>query len=67
MEPVKPGYKTTEFWLSLLAIVIAALTASGVFAPGSAVAKVIAVVGSILVAMGYTSARKSAKSEPPGA
>ena len=57
----KPGYKTTEFFLSLGAMVIGALVASDVFADGSTGMKITALVSSALVAMGYTGARMNIK------
>lgn len=36
MEPVKPGWKTTEFWATITAQVVAMLVAFGVINPGSA-------------------------------
>ena len=60
-KPTKPGYKTTEFFLSLGAMVIGALVASDVFADGSTGMKITALVSSALVAMGYTGARMNIK------
>lgn len=58
---MKPGYKTTEFWLSLAAMVIGALASSGLIIDGSVWAKIVGVVGSVLGALGYTAARAYAK------
>jgi hypothetical protein len=58
--PIKPGYKTTEFWLSVLAIVVGGLVSSGAFVEGP-FAQVLGVVQSTLVALGYTVARGLAK------
>ncbi len=58
-EGTKPGYKTSEFWLSLAAVVVASLLSSGVENP--AVLKVAGVIGTILTAMGYTYARAKTK------
>jgi hypothetical protein len=56
---MKPGYKTTEFWLTLLAVVLAAvLPFVGDYPP---VAQVIGVGLSVLAALGYTSARTTTK------
>ena len=56
---MKPGYKTTEFWLSLLAIVLASvLPYLGDYPP---VAQAIGIGLSILAALGYTTSRTSIK------
>ena len=54
---MKPGYKTTEFWLSLAAAIVGALLASGAFEDGSAVARLLGVVASALAAIGYAASR----------
>tara|TARA_R100001244_G_scaffold63675_1_gene52816 strand:- start:396 stop:596 length:201 start_codon:yes stop_codon:yes gene_type:complete len=59
----KPGYKTTEFYLSLGAMVVGALVASDVFSEGSTGMKIAALVSSALVAMGYTGARMQIKKD----
>ena len=58
---MKPGYKTTEFWLSLLAFVLGALLTSGAFEAGGLAAKIIGGAMSILAALGYTASRTSTK------
>jgi hypothetical protein len=59
----KPGYKTTEFWLSLGAILIGALWASGVVSPDGtdALSQAVGVAAATLGAMGYSIARGMAK------
>lgn len=52
----KPGYKTTEFWLSLLAIVIGGVLASGLVSSDQ-VLKLLGAASSILGALGYTAQR----------
>lgn len=67
----KPGYKTSEFWISTLAVLVGVLFASGAFGEQSMVYRVLEVLASILAAMGYTVVRGSlkkalaAKSEGP--
>jgi len=64
---MKPGYKTTEFWLSLLAIIVAAVLSSDLVI-STTVAKVLGIVATVLAALGYTGARvltKSHRSMPP--
>ena len=57
----KPGYKTTEFWMSLIAVVLGALVASGTFTLEGTAAQVVGLVQSALVALGYTGARLTLK------
>jgi hypothetical protein len=60
MQEQKPGWKTSEFWLSLAAIVIGAVMASGVLdslAGDHWLVKVVGIVASILGALGYTASR----------
>jgi len=58
---MKPGIKTTEFWLAAAATVIGGLMASGVIAEDSSLAKVIGIAASALVALAYTGARLALK------
>lgn len=60
-KPAKPGYKTTEFWLSLAAMLLSAAWASGAISDGGTIDKVIGMVASVLTALGYTVARSKAK------
>ena len=62
----KPGYKTTEFWVSLLATLLGFLLASGVMdAAGeeSWIAKLIGGVVAVLATLGYSASRAKVKSE----
>jgi len=62
IEPAKkPGYKTTEFWLTLAASVLGALFASGAIGEGGTVAKILGMAATILSTLGYTVARTKAK------
>jgi hypothetical protein len=54
---MKPGYKTTEFWMSLAAVLIGGFMASGVFTADSAGGKVIALIAGVLGSLGYTVSR----------
>lgn len=54
MEVVKPGYKTTEFWLSLAALLLGAITASGLIPLTGPVAQVVGLLVGLLSALGYT-------------
>jgi hypothetical protein len=57
----KPGYKTTEFWLSLLVVVLGAVMASGALPEGSVVGQIIGGIMAILGQLGYTAARAKSK------
>ena len=57
---VKPGFKTSEFWLATAATIIGLLMASGVFVEGP-VAQGLGVASSVLASMGYSYTRGQAK------
>jgi len=57
----KPGYKTTEFWLTLAAILVGALLASGVLPTDGTWVKVVGMAASILGALGYQVTRSFTK------
>jgi hypothetical protein len=57
----KPGWKTSEFWLSLLAMLLGALLASDAIPTDSPTAKALGVVASILGALGYQVTRAAVK------
>lgn len=66
---MKPGYKTTEFWLTFAAVIGGLVMASGAFEPASCSASwcggVLSILGLILSAlgaMGYTFNRSKLKS-----
>lgn len=59
---VKPGYKTTEFWMTAAAALIGLLLASGVIPSDSGIDKALGMAAAALAAMGYTFARGMAKS-----
>lgn len=51
VKETKGGYKTTEFWLTIVAILISVAT---LFVdPTSLAGKIVAAVGSVLAALGY--------------
>jgi hypothetical protein len=61
---MKPGYKTSEFWLTFGAMILSAVFASGVLAlPGvpPAVSQLIGLVAVILESLGYKVARSFTK------
>lgn len=57
-----PGYKTTEFWLSLAAMIVGTLLAAGVFGEGDTAYKILAFVGATLASFGYSYSRGRVKS-----
>lgn len=56
----KPGYKTTEFYLSLLATLLTALFASGVFTSSTSLA-IAGMAATVLTALGYKVTRAMVK------
>lgn len=56
----KPGYKTSEFWLKLAALVLTALYASGAMTNNTALA-IAGIAATILGALGYTVSRTLVK------
>jgi hypothetical protein len=60
--PPKPGIRTTEFWLSLLATAIGAGVATGLIPSSGEPAKIAAFGTMVLAALGYTVMRSQVKS-----
>ena len=60
-KPSKPGWKTTEFWMSLAAVICGALVAGDVVSESSTVGKAVGAVISVLGALGYTASRTAVK------
>lgn len=61
MKPHVAGYKSTEFWLALLAVIAGFALASGAVVEGSTAATVVGGVLSLLAGLGYTKGRTSLK------
>ena len=59
--PVKPGYKTTEFWLSVVASAVGLVMASGL-PSDNWIIKVAGIAAMVLSALGYTASRSTVKS-----
>lgn len=60
MDP-KPGYKTTEFWLSLAASLVSVAFASGAVPSEGPWLQLLGAAGTVLSALGYTAARVKTK------
>jgi hypothetical protein len=58
---MKPGWKTTEFWLSLAAQLVGAAAASGALPGTGTTAQVVGLASAALAAFGYTAGRSSVK------
>jgi len=58
---MKPGYKTTEFWLAVTAAAVGFAIASGAFAEGGQIARGMALIASALASAGYSHSRGQAK------
>jgi hypothetical protein len=61
----KPGYKTSEFWMTLASQLVAAFLAAGIVPDTHVAVKVAAFVAAALSSLGYTVARASAKKPAP--
>jgi hypothetical protein len=61
VDDIKPGFQTTEFWLTLLATVISAVMATNVIPDSSVVGRVLVIVAAILATLGYTVSRSIVK------
>lgn len=59
--PVTPGVKTSEFWLHVLALTVAALLASDLIPAGSDALKIAGILASVLTSLGYSAVRTSVK------
>ena len=58
---MSPGYKTSEFWLTLAAQILAAFLAAGVLPEAHLAVKVAAFVAAALAQLGYTAGRAYVK------
>ena len=59
--PAKPGFKTSEFWLTSLATVMGLVLASGAVTEGGMVSQIIGGVLALLANLGYTASRTQVK------
>ena len=60
-KSVKPGWKTTEFWLALVAKLLGALFAAGMLGDGSEVSRVAGLAAIVLTSLGYSVSRAQVK------
>ena len=58
---MKTGYKTTEFWLTLFAVILGAVLAAGLVPTEGPWLQVAGIAETALIAMGYTGARMNLK------
>ncbi len=61
MDDKKPGYKTTEFWMSTVVTLIGLIVASGAIETTSTWGQVLAYAMSTLATLGYTASRGRVK------
>lgn len=58
MKPnTKPGIKTTEFWISILAVIYGTAITTGMIPHSDEISTAVNGIGTLLVAIGYTWAR----------
>jgi UDP-N-acetylmuramyl pentapeptide phosphotransferase/UDP-N-acetylglucosamine-1-phosphate transferase len=57
----KPGYKSTEFYMSMAAVLIGAVASSGILEGSDGLTKVVGLIMAALVALGYTGSRLTLK------
>ena len=57
----KPGYKSTEFYMSMAAVVLGAVASSGILEGSDGLTKVVGLIMAALVALGYTGSRLTLK------
>lgn len=59
----KPGFKTTEFYLTTITTLLSLLLASGLVSSGGTADKIIGFAASALAVLGYTVSRGMVKSK----
>ncbi len=58
---MKPGYKTTEFWVTLVVVLAGAFVASGIVPEDEPWVRFVSLAVAGLSALGYTAGRSKAK------
>jgi hypothetical protein len=61
IKVVKPGYKTTEFWLGAVAAIVSLAFASGAIGEGTQADRWVGLVAAALTSMGYSISRGISK------
>lgn len=64
MAEHKPGHRTTEFYLSLMAAIFGALLASGLFPAGGIGARILGVITIVFTTASYQYQRTKIKATP---
>jgi hypothetical protein len=62
---MKPGYRSSEFWLTVASNIIGALMASGILADGSSWSRLVGMAAMVLAGMGYSVSRGMVKAASP--
>lgn len=60
---MKPGYKTTEYWLAVAAALLGLFLASGLFGDSSAIMQAAGALSAALASAGYSHSRGAAKAD----
>lgn len=58
---VKPGWKTTEFWLATFASIMGAVVASGIVPETGPYSQVVGIIVTVLASLGYSVSRANVK------
>jgi hypothetical protein len=61
MADVKPGWKTSEFWLASAATLVGLVMASGLIEAGGTWDRIVGLIAAALASMGYSASRASVK------
>lgn len=59
--PPTPGYKTSEFWLTMLAMLVGMALTAGFFPDTSPIMRGLSALGTLLASLGYTYGRSTVK------
>lgn len=62
-QSIKPGYKTTEFWFAVTAMILSVLYGSGFIEGGSQADRLLGILAMILTTMGYSVSRGLVKKQ----
>jgi hypothetical protein len=60
-RPAKPGYRTSEFWISVAAVIVGSVVASGAIPSDGAWERIVGLLVAGFAALGYTGARLTLK------